>query len=150
MKESIDREERQFEREICFFSDNLDRLVRMTEVEQLKDDEVSMLIRETTAVHASLGGVIQDINARMDSGEEVEYSWSRRVRTKSLIVKRFLDALKKEKKDRSIIQRDKCFRTLIMTILGVKETNVLINKANKMTEEEREELNRQLKIQENS
>jgi len=148
MREGIDNEGNQADRELRFFSDNLNRLVKMSEIEELTEKEISVLVFEATAVYASLGGVIQDINARIDAGQEIECNWSRRVRTKALITKHFLEALKRERKNRSAAQRDKCFRALVMTVLGVKETNVLMNRAKEMTEEDRLLLSRQLKLEE--
>jgi hypothetical protein len=131
------RKQLSFDRELCFYSDKFNELIKRSELVKLSDEKLSLLLSEATNLFASLGGVIQDINKRIESGrDDIEERWSRRLRTKALVVKHFIDSIKKEQKDRKFTVRDRNFRLLVELRLGRAETGRLLARAQEMTEEE--------------
>lgn len=125
------------ERELSFFSDKFNVLIKRSDLADFSDDKLSLLLSEALSVYASLGGVIEEINKRMEFGDEdIDFNWSRRVRTKALVVKHFIDSIKKERKDKKLTRRDRNFRLLIEMRVGRVEISKLLAQADSMTEEE--------------
>lgn len=126
-----------FDRELCFYSDKFDELIKRSELANFSDEKLLLLLSETTNVFASLGGVIDHINKKIDAGkEDIDERWSRRVRTKALVIRHFIEAIKKERKDRKYTARDRNFRLLVEIELGRAETTKLLARAQEMTEED--------------
>ncbi len=87
------------ERELVFYSEIYDRPIPMSEVSDMEDCDLDILLSETAAVSESVKAVIDTVELK-DDRENLDYDWFRKVKKKYHVVTRFHAHLCGEKKHR--------------------------------------------------
>lgn len=77
------------QQELVFYSDLFDRPVAMSEVEDLPDKDIELLVSESASIAESLRAVIGEVDAKVKANVTIDFDWFRKVQKKFNVVNRF-------------------------------------------------------------